>query len=492
MRGFFHGDAHMSIDYSSFFKSYDIRGTVPHLNAAVYYWAGRGFVETILKPDELPLEVNLVRDGRYSSPEFYEALYWGLVDAGAKVRLLGMGSTDTMYAACLRYNNPGAMVTASHNPKDDNGLKIVKRAPQMLGMDGGLDLVRDYVLARIDAESLPDFSTRTMPHDDEDAKVEVMRHFSNIMAQIGDIDRINTTMKSTGKTLKIAVDTANGMGGFIMSYLTQQYSSIDWIPLYWEVDGTFPNHPADPMVESNLVDLKQAVLDNQADLGVAFDGDADRAFFVDENGQMLNGEHLVAVVAEYMTHTAIHTPDMRLNPAVVYVISYSRCLADVVLQAGGAAIVSKQGHTHVKRLMNQYNAVYGGEASGHHYYGQFGYMDSGILTVGLLIQLLIDRDVQASELTRYYQDKYFVSGENNYRLPDGLSLPRVKEIIKDIYSDGYISELDGITVYYPDWKLTIRGSNTEPLLRINIETKKKTPDFNPQERLAEIVAALGL
>jgi len=479
-------------NYESMFKAYDIRGTVPELDEKVYYWAGRALVDVILKPDHLPLTVNLVRDARASSPAFYKALYYGLVDGGATVRPLGLGSTDTMYAACLKYNNPGAMVTASHNPKDDNGLKIVKQIPQMLGMNGGLDKVRDYVLARIESEAMPDLADFADPVDDVTSKNEVTTYFADKMKELGQIDRINSVMATSGRKLKIVVDTGNGMGGFIIPYLANQYTNIEWIPLYWELDGNFPNHPADPMNLNNLRDLQASVLSNNADLGVAFDGDADRAFFVDERGEILNGEHLVAVIAEEMVGVAKQRPELELNPAVVYVVSYSRCLADVVLQAGGAAIVSQQGHTYVKSLMKQYKAIYGGEASGHHYYGQFGFMDSGILTVSLIIQLLIDRDAQASTLTRYFVDKYFVTGEQNYKLPEGLTMKEVKETIKLHYSTGYISELDGISVFYPTWKITVRGSNTEPLLRINIECKENTETNNPAVRLQEVLNLLGI
>lgn len=475
-------------DYSKLFKAYDMRGTTPDLTAEVYYLAGKALVEKILIPEKLLLKVNLFRDTRLSSPDFYKALYNGLVEAGAEVVLLGLGTTDMMYAACQLFNTPGGIVTASHNPKDDNGFKFVKKVPNMLGLEDGLDKVRDYVLENIESTKI-DLGSMLEPVENEEAKAKVLDFFLEKVTLVGEIDKINSKIASFRKKMKVVVDTANGMGGFIMPEIAKLYPNIEFIPLYWELDGNFPNHPANPTIAENMIDLEKAVLEYGADLGVAFDGDADRVYFVDEKGVSLNGEFLVALLSKYMVKEAYHKPELGLNPAVVSVISYGRASVNTTLEANGVPILSKQGHTFVKAQMKKYNAIYGGEASGHHYFGDFGYMDSGAITLALFLRILIEKEVLPSALLLEFSDKYFVSGERNFVLPEGLNMTTIKEKIKSKYADGAISELDGITAYYLDWKFTIRGSNTEPLLRINLETigLDKTG-----EKLAELKSVIGI
>lgn len=481
----------MSQDYSKLFKAYDIRGTFPLINSAIYYWSGYALVETILKPENLPLIVNVMRDCRYTSPEFYQALCAGIKAAGGEPVLLGLGATDMLYAACQLWNNPGAMVTASHNPKDDNGLKIVKKAPQMLGLSTGLDKIRDFVLAKIE-ENGDEVVFESNLQEQDGLRNELLNYYQSKIESITDAAESNRKLGSRSAKFKVVVDTANGMGGLIMPVMQQIYPNVEFVPLYWELDGTFPNHPADPMVADNMKDLQSAVLSHKADLGIAFDGDGDRVFFVDEKGENLNGEYLVALVAKYMVEAALNKPELGFNPAVVYVVSYSRCLADTVLQAGGAAVVSKQGHTYIKSEMAKYNAIYGGEASGHHYFGEFGYMDSGAIMMAMMLKMLAENSTQVSSLSDYYKDKYYVSGERNFRVGPEISMDFVKKVVKQNYPDAVFNEMDGITLYYPLWKMTIRGSNTEPLLRINIETKQNSPELNPDFKLAEIKQLLGI
>jgi phosphomannomutase len=461
------------LDIAKFFKAYDLRGTTPELDWKIYYLAGQGYVQEILKKENLPLIINVWHDARITSELFYKAFINGLESEGCKVIPCGLGSTDMMYAYTIHQDISGAIITASHNPKDDNGLKIVKKYPQMLGLSAGLDKVRDYVIANYEQLQI-NFQDLKVIKDDQKAKTEAITKMTEVSMQVGNFLNIQTP-----KDFKVVVDAGNGMGGLIYELLVGQYPKIKFIPLYCDLDGNFPNHPADPLNPDNLKDLQAEVIKNKANLGIAFDGDADRAFFVDENGNLVNGENLVAVFAKKLVEDATNNPDLGYNPAAVYVVSYSRALADTVLMAGGAAIVSKQGHTYVKSLMKEYKAIYGGEASGHHYFGQFGYMDSGLIAVNLMLNIMFTNGQQASELCKYFEDKYYTSGEHNLKAPVGKDMTMVKDRVKLKYKDAIISELDGITVYYPQWKMTIRGSNTEPLFRINVETQVKTPSINP-------------
>lgn len=573
---------------AQFFKAYDLRGTTPHLSIEVYYWSGFGLVETILKPQNLALSVILVRDCRLTSPDFYDAFAKGICDAGGSIISLGIGTTDLMYAGSMSLNLPGAMITASHNPAADNGLKIVKKIPQMLGLDSGLDKIRDFVVHKIEVEKAK-IDLKNIPNYREDTKIknQVIQFFTTKIKEIGEVEKLieiinldqgnkiklqqNLTQsleKSSNikkdkkiqfqfKKLKVVVDTANGMGGFVMPYLRDIYADlIDFIPLFWELNGSFPNHPADPMNPDNLRFLSQKVLEEQADFGIAMDGDADRAFFVDEKGSLISGEHLVALFAQEILNDNFelgkykarenesknneinsnlqktssldqknleikqspqknildYSPNfeqkhlnqqIQFNPAIVYVISYSRALADTVLENNGIPVISKQGHTFVKSQMSKYKAIYGGEASGHHYFGQFGFMDSGAITIAIFIKIIILKNqtlkinqslekneqkiIKASQLCAVWSAKYFVSGEQNFILPKSLTMPRVVEIIKKNYQKLTISELDGITVYDILWKFTIRSGNTEPLLRINVETKIENKTKEILDKIKEIL-----
>jgi phosphomannomutase len=471
------------VNIQKFFKAYDMRGTTPELDWKVYYLAGQAMVSEIMIPEKLELKINIWHDTRLTSELFYKAFIAGLLSRNCEVIPCGLGSTDMMYAYTIKNDISGAMITASHNPKDDNGLKIVKSYPQMLGLSTGLDKVRDYVVANYDDVDIKESKLPKIINSVQ-AKKDTIEFLTNICEQIGSFTKIQTPNGYT-----VVVDAANGMGVLAYSLLKSQYPKIKWIPLYCTLDGNFPNHPADPINPDNLIDLQKEVIKSKANLGIAFDGDADRAFFVDERGELINGENLVAVFAKALIKQ-VKSSSLDYNPAAVYVVSYSRALADTVLMEGGAAIVSKQGHTYVKELMKKYNAIYGGEASGHHYFGQFGYMDSGILAVNLILKLLIQGNSNASELCSYYEDKYYTSGEQNIKAPVGKDMKMVSDRVKRKYSDGYISELDGITVYYPDYKFTIRGSNTEPVFRINVETKMKNEKLNPQlilENLKSII-----
>lgn len=332
----------MSQNYAKLFKAYDLRGSLPLLNADIYYWLGYGFVTQILKTENLSLTVNLTHDCRYSSPEFYKALYYGVMDAGGRPQALGLGSTDFMYASTILTDTAGIQVTASHNPKDDNGAKILKIGSDFLGLDNGLDKVRDFVLSKIDQENC-NYKDRPEIIIDEDLRAKTLQLFVNKISEVGNIHDVNTKLKKSGRKLKVVVDCANGMGGFTMDLLTKLYTEIDWVSMYWEMDGNFPNHPADPSNKANMVELQKVVMDNQADLGVAFDGDADRAYFVDQDGNLVDGNYFGAEVASYMLADYYTNASTNFTPSVVYNYPTSRCIPNSILESCGNAIPSKNG-----------------------------------------------------------------------------------------------------------------------------------------------------
>jgi phosphomannomutase len=458
-------------DYSKFFKAYDIRGTVPELTSELYYWTGYGLVTEVLKPEGLSLNVNITHDARYSSPEFYKALYWGIRDAGGDPEALGLGSTDILYAACQLTNNPGVSLTASHNPKDDNGAKILKTGSTMLGINEGLALVRDFVIGKMGTQTI-DLDNRPGVVENGILRTKVLEYFESKVKQIGSISEVENLLSTSGRKLRIAVDAGNGMGGLVMEHISKLYKNIEFTPLYWDLDGTFPNHPSDPQDISNLVDLQKTVRDNNLDFGFAFDGDADRVFFVDQNGDIINGDFLCAFFAKTLLEDYRKSPSEIFNPAVVYLQPGSRCVLDAIAESDGIAVPSMQGHTFIKAQMQKYKAIYGGEFSGHHYFADFGYLDSGAMAAVLFIKILVIQNKKVSDVFTKLNDNYYISELMNLTIPAGENFQDWKTKIKSKFSDASaISEFDGISVFYPDWKFSMRASNTEPKVRFILESK---------------------
>jgi phosphomannomutase len=456
------------------FKAYDLRANSADLSPEIYYLTGKGLIEKILKPENLPLKVVLGKDARLTSDLFYKALIKGIIDAGGEVVSFGLCSTEIVYAGAILNNCSGAMVTASHNPKDDNGLKIVKKIPQMLGLNSGLGIIRDYTVENIENVKI-NWSEVNEPDQNTIFLNQALEFWKENIIKIGDLDAIN----NKEKRLKVVVDTGNGMGGFIMPLIENLYQNIDFIPLFWEIDGEFPNHPADPIHDENLQDLKKKVLEVNADFGVAFDGDADRAFIVDEKGESLNNELLCGLFSKFMGQYIKANSQLDFNPAIIYTMSYSRCAANAILETGCGAIPSIQGHTFIKQKMHQFKAIYGSEASGHHYFGEFGFMDSGALTMALFIKIYSNLEKKASELLNEFKETYFLSGEKNFKLNPNYTIEIIREKIQNEFPNlNYWTE-DGITVFARNWKVSIRTSNTEPLARINVETlyEDKTSDI---------------
>jgi phosphomannomutase len=487
----------ISTNISSFFKAYDIRGTCPDLSAEVYYWTGVALVELVLKPEKLPLKVNLLRDCRYSSHEFYNALALGILAAGGELNLLGLGSTDMMYASCMLWENSGAIVTASHNPKDDNGLKIVKQIPQMLGLSTGLDKIRDFVVDKMSKKENSGIFKKALEAnnlltENKESKEKLETYFFDKITQIGNTLETNDKLVKQNRKLKIVVDTANGMAGYFMNRVSSLYPEIEFVDMFWNLDGNFPNHPADPTDEKNLALLKEKVLELKADIGIAFDGDADRAFFVDESGKTIKGDFLVSYLSKILLNQLEAETDSRLNPVVVYSYPGSRCIPSSVLENGGIPAPSKQGHTFIKAKMLKYKAMYGGEATGHHYFGDFSFMDSGLIAVAIIIRELVSKNLKTSQLTSDLADIYDLSGEMNYTLKLGQNMESIKKTLLDEFSDAKFSYLDGVSLFYPSWKANFRSSNTEPVLRLNVECLKGFEPDTAAQKVDKLVTLLHL
>ncbi|HLT21362.1 MAG TPA: phosphomannomutase/phosphoglucomutase [Thermomicrobiales bacterium] len=426
-------------DLSAIFKAYDVRGVVPgELDAETAYKIGRAFAAYIGGE-----RYCVGRDMRLSSPELAEGIIRGIVDQGGDVVDIGMISTDGLYFAVGKYGfDGGCMVTASHNPAEYNGFKLCRSEARPLSMDQGIGEVRDMVLS----DEFPEPSRRGSVTQ-RDVLDDFVTHA---------LSMIDTSVL---RPMKIAVDAGNGMAGKLVPPVFERIPG-ELIPLYFELDGSFPNHEANPLEPQNIVDLQRTVREQGADLGVAFDGDADRMFLIDENGAFVGGDMVTAMVAKVLL--AKHP-----GAAVVYNLICSRSVPETILAAGGKPIRSRVGHSFIKALMREHDAIFGGEHSGHFYFRDNWYADSGLIAFLTVLELL-SREGKTLSQTLEPIDTRTRSGEINFEVQDQAA---ALERIKAAFADAEIDELDGLTVGYEDWWFNIRASNTQPLLRLNVEVE---------------------
>jgi len=439
------------------FKAYDVRGIVPtELNADLAYAIGRGLAAT-MQPDT----VAVGRDMRVSGPMIAGALIDGLLDGGCDVVDLGMVSSDALYFAVGKFGYPaGVMVTASHNPAEYNGLKFCKAEARAMSLDTGLAEIRDAIIAGV-AASPPAARRGTV------TKREVLDDFAAHMRTLVDLSGL--------RPLKIAVDAGNGMAGVTVPRVFAGLP-VEIIPLFFELDGSFPNHEANPIEPQNIVDLQRAVVENGCDFGVAFDGDADRMFLVDEHGTFVGGDMTTAMVAVEL---------LRRNPgaAIVYNLICSRSVPEVILEHGGRPLRSRVGHSYIKELMREEDAVFGGEHSGHFYFRDLWYADSGMLALLTAIRLVSDAGQPLSKVLAPL-DRRVRSGEINSEVADPKG--RTAAVENHFRAQGAtVDHLDGVTIEFPDWWCNLRSSNTQPLLRLNVEADTREL---LEARTAEVLA----
>ena len=440
---------------AAIFKAYDIRGVVPEeLNSEIAYGIGRALV-LFLKPER----VAVGRDMRASSPELANALIDGITAQGADVVDLGQTSTDQLYFAVGKFGYPaGVMVTASHNPKHYNGFKICREQAIPLSSTEGLDQIQRIVESGAFPAASPGAVTR---QDTLDAYVEYVLSFIDVGAM---------------RDWRIAIDAGNGMAGQTLPAVFDRLP-CSLFPLYFDLDGTFPNHPASPIEPENMVDLQRAVREHNADLGAAFDGDADRMFIVDERSNLVGGDMVTALVAENL---------LRKHPGstIVYNLICSKTVPEIITRNGGVPFRSRVGHSFIKAHMRDLNAVFGGEHSGHFYFRDFWFADSGLIALLVMLELLSEENKRPGELLARV-DTRVRSGEINSRVSDVREkLALVETHFKDA---PHIDHLDGVTVEYSDWWFNLRPSNTEPLLRLNVEAD--SPALLEQ-RVADMLAVI--
>ncbi len=430
----------MRID-GSIFKAYDIRGIYPEqVNPKIYRAIGMA-IGNILAP-----KTGVVgRDMRESSPGLAEAFIDGLRAGGADVTDIGLVSTDALYFAVGKFGfDCGAMITASHNPSKYNGLKICKSAAEPLSSQEELaEIKRLLETDGFHSEGRPGTLS----------KRDILSDFIDHVLSFTDVSVI--------KPFKIVIDAGNGMAGKIVPELFKRLP-CQLIPMYFELDGSFPNHPASPIEPENIADLRRRVLAEKADFGAAFDGDADRMFLVDEKAQPLGGDMVTALVARSIL-------EKNAGANIIYNLICSKAVPEVIVESGGRPIRTRVGHAFIKTLMKENNAVFGGEHSGHFYFRDNWFADSGIIAFAVCLELMSKSQMKLSELVASF-DRYYRSGEINSRVDD---IPGKLNELVDAFPETRIDFLDGITVDAGDFWFNVRPSNTEPLLRLNLEANSE-------------------
>jgi len=424
------------------FKSYDVRGIYPsELNDDIAYAVGRCFPSLVGGR-----RIVVGRDMRPTGERLFAAFARGATEAGADVTTIGMVSTDALYFAVGKYGfDGGVMITASHNPAQYNGMKFTRALAEAISLDTGLSQIRD----RIASGNLPPAAEAPGKITERNILDEFAEHCLSF------IDR------STVEPYKIAIDAGNGMAGETVPHVFK-HLPCDVIPLFFELDGTFPNHPASPIEPENMRDLQAAVLKHRCDLGVAFDGDADRMFIVDEKGDLIDGSTVTALVA-------LNTLKKHPGAKILYNLICSRSVPELIERAGGIPIRSQVGHSIIKKTMREQDILFGGEHSGHFYFKDNWYADSGMIALMECLEVFSAARKPVSEVIAPI-DTRFRSGEINSQVKD---IPAKLAELQSHYSDAQIDHLDGVTISYPHWWMNVRPSNTEPLLRLNVEGDTK-------------------
>ena len=427
------------------FKAYDVRGTVPdQLDEALALATGRAYVQVVGAST-----VVVGHDMRPSSPGMAGAFAQGASEAGANVIMIGLASTDQLYFASGHLGHPGAMFTASHNPAQYNGIKMCRAHAVPVGADTGLHEIRDLIASGAATDGFtPAAQAGTISEHD------VLEAYAAHLLSLAPV---------TGRRLKVVADAGNGMAGWTAPAVFNRIGAeqVDLVPMYFELDGTFPNHEANPLDETTLADLKARVLAEGADIGLAFDGDADRCFLVDEKGRAVSPSTLTALIA---------ARELAKEPGatVIHNLITSRAVPELVTELGGTPVRTRVGHSFIKATMAETDAIFGGEHSGHFYFRDFWRADSGMLAALHALAALAGADGTLSELLAAYE-RYPMSGEINSEVADQAA---VMDALEAEYAgrDGVTTDrLDGLSVSHADWTFNVRPSNTEPLLRLNAE-----------------------
>ena len=444
----------------SVFKAYDVRGVYPsELDEDGAYCVARAYAEHFE-----PRAAAVGHDMRLSSPSVFAAVVNGLADAGTEAVELGLVGTEMLYHAVSELGLDGGIcVTASHNPKQYTGMKIVRRGALPVGGDSGLAEIR----ARAEA------GFGEVEHRGAVRRENVWPSFVDKVLSFVDIDAI--------RPLRVVVDAANGMAGAMLPPVLEHLPELDVVRCYFEPDGSFPNHEPNPLLPENREFIVGKVVQEGADLGVAYDGDADRCFFVDDTGEFVPGDFATALLAEAVL---AKTPGEK----VIYDVRASRAVPETIERAGGTPLVNRVGHAFIKQRMRADDAVFAGEVSAHYYFRDFSQADTGVVPFLVMLELVSKSGTTLSELLRPYRGRFFLTGEINTPVADvPLKLQELKE--RYVAEGGHVSHLDGVSIDFDDWHFNVRPSNTEPLLRLNLEALSEALMTEKRDEVLGVIRA---
>jgi phosphomannomutase len=450
------------------FKAYDVRGIYQsELDEEGARAIGRAFVEVFE-----PKRIAVGHDMRVSSPSMTEAVIAGAVEAGAEVLELGLVGTEMVYFAVGELGLDGGIaVTASHNPKEYTGMKIVRAGALPVGGESGLLEIRDRARAetadprgQTQGQTQGQSPGRSEQHDIWPAYVERVLSFVDVSAI---------------EPLRIVIDAANGMGGVMLPPVLEHLPQLEVVRCFFEPDGTFPNHEPNPLLPENREFIIRRTLDEGADFGVAFDGDADRCFFVDDGGEFVPGDFATALFAQAVL-------EKEPGAKVIYDVRASWAVPEAIERAGGVPLVNRVGHAFIKARMREDGAAFGGEVSGHYYFRDFSQADSGMIPFLLMLERVSRERRKLSEILQPFRDRYFITGELNTPVPDVAE--KLREVEERFGPEGRVSHLDGVSVDADEWHMNVRPSNTEPLLRLNLEARSR--ELMERKR-DEVLAVIG-
>ncbi|HJU44329.1 MAG TPA: phosphomannomutase/phosphoglucomutase [Vicinamibacterales bacterium] len=438
---------------ASVFKAYDVRGLYPsEITEELFHQLGRAFVAYLG-----PGTYAVARDMRVSSPSLSKAFTDGVLEQGGNVIDYGLIGTDQMYYAVAADNlDGGAQITASHNPGEYNGCKLVRKEAFPLSGDAGIKEMKEMILAG----TIPAPSAKPGTVSRRDVLDRYIEHVLSFVDE------------AVIKPFNVVADAGNGVAGIVAPRL------FDRLPcrttrLCFEVDGTFPNHEANPLIEENRRDITEAVIREKADIGIAWDGDADRCFFLDGTGEFIAGDFITALLAE---NILIKHP----GETIIYDVRASYAVKDIVAKYRGKALMNRVGHAFIKRRMREENAIFGGEVTGHYYFRDNFYADNGYIPALMILELMSKRGQSLRDLLKPLREKYFISGEINTKVATMDVASRKIQELKRIYAKANPYDLDGVSAEFPDWHFNVRQSNTEPLLRLNLEGL--TPEIMEKRR----------
>ena len=436
----------MTLDPAAF-KAYDVRGVYPDdLDEDGAERIGRAFAALTGAR-----RIAVGHDVRLSSPSMSAALCAGARSGGADVCELGLAATEMVYFAVADGGfDAGAVITASHNPPKYTGAKLV--------LAGALPLSGDTGIGELGRMAIADHSPRADRPGVTSTDPGLLDRFVAAALRLVDPDRI--------RGLRVVMDSANGMAGLYLPPVLDRLA-IDAVPYFLELDGHFPNHEPNPLLDENRVFIESKVVEERADLGIAWDGDADRCFFIDDRGEFVPGDFLTALLAEHLLRQ--HGP-----APIVYDLRASWAVRDTITAAGGTPDEFRVGHAFIKRRMREIDALFAGEVSGHYYFRDFSYADTGLIPALLVLELVANAGRRLSELVARFRDRYHISGEINSTVPDAAA---AIQRIRERYADGRQTEVDGLSVAYDEWHFNVRSSNTEPLLRLNLESLVSEADM---------------